>query len=53
MASELNEYKYESSMEITESTHTNVSVTLQRIYDSLSCDKHRDLFREKVDEFIV
>ena len=39
-------------MDITCNTRTTVAVTLQKIYDALGCDQHRDLFREKVDEFV-
>ncbi|GAB6029698.1 hypothetical protein CHUAL_005421 [Chamberlinius hualienensis] len=52
VASELKEYRYESSMEVTVNTKPTVSVVLMKIYDSLTCDKERDLYVEKVDEFV-
>lgn len=39
VASELQEYKYESAMEITENTRHIVAVCLSRIYDNMYYDK--------------
>lgn len=52
IAAELIETRYESKMEITEYSHTNVSVCLSRIYDNLTCDKSRDKYMEAVDGFL-
>ncbi|XP_050441733.1 protein unc-45 homolog A [Adelges cooleyi] len=52
VASELIETTYESKMDITEYSHTNVSVCLSRIYDNLTCDKSREKYVGAVDEFL-
>lgn len=52
VASELEEYKYESSMDVTGSTRTITSVCLSRIYESMYYDAAREKFRNSVDEFI-
>lgn len=52
VCSELEEYKIESSMEITPSSRTVAAVCLSRIYDNMYYDKLREDFREQVDEFI-
>lgn len=52
VCSELEEYKFESSMEITPSSRTVAAVCLSRIYDNMYYDKIREEFREQVDEFI-
>lgn len=51
-ASELEEYKYESSMNITPSTRTVVAVCLARIYENMYYDSAREKFIGKVDTFI-
>jgi tetratricopeptide (TPR) repeat protein len=52
VASELPEYKYESAMEITESTRAIVSVCLTRIYENMYYDQARAKYLENVDDFI-
>lgn len=52
VAAELTETKYESKMDITEYTHTNVSVCLSKIYDNMTCDKSREKYTNAVDEFL-
>lgn len=52
VAAELIETRYESKMEITEYSHTNVSVCLSRIYDNLTCDKSREKYMEAIDGFL-
>jgi len=52
VASELEEYKYESAMEITPSTHTIASVCLARIYENMYYDQARVRFHNSVDYFI-
>lgn len=51
-ASELEEYKYESAMNITPQTRTIAAVCLSRIYDNMYYDKARERFMEKVNDFI-
>lgn len=51
-ASELEEYKYESSMNITSSTSTIAAVCLARIYENMYYDTLKAKFLEKIDEFI-
>lgn len=52
VAAELLEVRYESKMEITEYSHTNVSVCLSKIYDNMTCDKSREKYVNAVDEFL-
>lgn len=52
VASELEEYKYESAMEITASTRTIASVCLARIYENMYYDKAREHFLNGVDEYV-
>lgn len=52
ISSELEEYKYESSMNITPSTRTLVSVCLAKIYENMYYDAAKERFREAIDEFI-
>lgn len=51
-ASELEEYKYESSMNITPSTRTVAAVCLGRIYENMYYDALKEKFREKIENFI-
>ncbi|XP_056639013.1 protein unc-45 homolog B [Diorhabda sublineata] len=51
-ASELEEYKYESSMNITSSTRTVAAVCLGRIYENMYYDALKEKFREKIENFI-
>lgn len=52
VASELEEYKYESSMHITSSTRTITSVCLARIYENMYYDAAKEKFRNAIDEYI-
>lgn len=52
VCSELEEYKAESSMEITPSSRTIAAVCMSRIYDNMYYDKARERYRDQVDEFI-
>ncbi|CAK9831342.1 Protein unc-45 homolog B, partial [Anthophora retusa] len=52
VASELEEYKYESAMKITPSTRTVTSVCLARIYENMYYDAAKEKFRNAIDEFI-
>lgn len=52
VASELEEYKYESSMEITASTRTVTSVCLARIYENMYYDAAKEKFGNAIDEYI-
>jgi tetratricopeptide (TPR) repeat protein len=51
-ASELEEYKYESAMNITPSTRTIAAVCLSRVYDNMYYDAAREKFMEKIQDFI-
>nr|CAI5817255.1 unnamed protein product [Callosobruchus analis] len=51
-ASELEEYKYESAMNITPSTRTIAALCLSRIYDNMYYDALREKFMEKIQDFI-
>ncbi|EZA60054.1 hypothetical protein DMN91_008092 [Ooceraea biroi] len=52
VASEMEEYKYESSMEVTSSTRTITSVCLARIYENMYYDAAKEKFSNAIDEFI-
>ena len=52
VASELPEYKYESAMEITDSTRTVTSVCLARIYENMYYDAAKEKFTNAIEEFI-
>lgn len=52
VCSELEEYKYESAMNITPSSKTIASVCLARIYENMYYDAARATFVEQIDEFI-
>ncbi|GJQ79844.1 putative myosin-binding striated muscle assembly central [Trypoxylus dichotomus] len=51
-ASELEEYKYESAMNITPSTRTVVAVCLSRVYENMYYDAAREKFISRVEAFI-
>ncbi|KAF2897166.1 hypothetical protein ILUMI_09010 [Ignelater luminosus] len=51
-ASELEEYKYESAMNITPSTQTIAAVCLARIYENMYYDKAKETFMEKIQDFL-
>lgn len=52
VCSELEEYKYESSMNITASSRTIAAVCLARIYENMYYDKLRHDFTDQIDEFV-
>lgn len=52
VASELEEYKYESAMNITSSSRTVAAVCLARIYENMYYDQARDNYLEKIDAFV-
>lgn len=52
VCSEIEEYKTESSMNITESSRTVAAACLSRIFENMYYDKARERFNEQVDEFI-
>lgn len=52
VCSELEEYKYESAMDITSSSRTIASVCLARIYDNMYYDELRAKYTEQIDEYI-
>lgn len=52
VASELEEYKYESAMNITASTRTITSVCLAKIYENMYYDAAKEKFQLAIDEFI-
>ncbi|XP_054014557.1 protein unc-45 homolog B [Hylaeus anthracinus] len=52
VASELEEYKYESSMNITSSTRTVTSVCLARIYENMYYDAAKERFSDAINEYI-
>ena len=51
VASELDEYKHESAMEITQSTNTIVGICFGHLYDQMWDDSRRNELIEKVEEF--
>ncbi|KAK4877862.1 hypothetical protein RN001_010368 [Aquatica leii] len=51
-ASELDEYKFESSLNITESTHTIAAVCLGRVFENMYYDKARDNYLQKIQGFV-
>lgn len=52
VASELEEYKYESAMAITPSTRTVAAVCLARVYENMYYDQARDKFMSHIDVFL-
>ncbi|KYN19824.1 hypothetical protein ALC57_07870 [Trachymyrmex cornetzi] len=52
VASEMEEYKYESSLHITSSTRTITSVCLAEIYENMYYDAAKEKFSNAIDEFI-
>ncbi|CAG4933329.1 unnamed protein product [Colias eurytheme] len=52
VCSELEEYKYESAMNITPSSRTIAASCLAKIYENMYYDQAREKFNEQVDEFI-
>uniref|UniRef100_A0A8D8UG58 Protein unc-45 homolog B n=1 Tax=Cacopsylla melanoneura TaxID=428564 RepID=A0A8D8UG58_9HEMI len=52
VASELPEYKYESSMDITSDSGTLTSLCLARIYENMYYDQARERYMESIMEFV-
>ncbi|EEC07974.1 heat shock protein 70 (HSP70)-interacting protein, putative, partial [Ixodes scapularis] len=52
VASELEEIRYESSMDITSNTRPNCSVLLERIYFCMDYDRAKEKYREKVTDYV-
>lgn len=52
VCSELEEYKYESAMNITPSSRTIASVCLARIYENMYYDAARQRFSEQIEEYV-
>ncbi|XP_014208600.1 protein unc-45 homolog B [Copidosoma floridanum] len=52
VASELEEYKYESAMNVTGSTKTITSVCLARVYENMYYDAAKEKFNAAIDEYI-
>lgn len=52
VASELSEFKYESSMNITEHTRAMVAACLARIYENMYYDKAKNDYLENINDFI-
>lgn len=52
IASEVEELKNPSSMEITSMTHSLVAAVLERMYSCHDHDKVREIFREKVQSYL-
>lgn len=52
IASEVEELKSESSMDVTPMTHSLVAAVLERIFSCHDHDKARETFREKVQEYV-
>ncbi|XP_067641167.1 protein unc-45 homolog B [Eurosta solidaginis] len=52
VCSELEEYKYESAMEITPSSRTIASVCMARVYENMYHDELRKRYTDAIDEYI-
>lgn len=52
VCSELEEYKYESAMDITPSSRTIAAVCLARIWENMWYDELRQKFMDQIDEFV-
>lgn len=52
VTSEIEEYKYESCMEVTQSSRTIAAVCLARTYENMYYDAAREKYMTHVDEFI-
>ncbi|XP_039492698.1 protein unc-45 homolog B isoform X2 [Drosophila santomea] len=52
VCSELEDYKYESAMNITGSSSTIASVCLARIYENMYYDEAKARFTDQIDEYI-
>ncbi|XP_047538190.1 protein unc-45 homolog B [Vanessa atalanta] len=52
VCSELEEYKYESAMNISESSRTIAAACLARVYENMYYDQAREYFNSQIDDFI-
>lgn len=52
VCSELEEYKYESAMNITASSSTIAAACLARIYENMYYDEAKEKFNRQVDDFV-
>ncbi|XP_055382848.1 protein unc-45 homolog B [Condylostylus longicornis] len=52
VCSELEEYKYESAMDITENSRSVASVCLAKIYECMYYDELRAKFTEQIEEYV-
>ena len=52
VASELQEIRYESSIEITGNTRTHVSLVLEKVYMCMDADKFREEFHNRIMQFM-
>ncbi|XP_044739073.1 protein unc-45 homolog B [Chrysoperla carnea] len=52
VASELKEYKYESAMDITDSSRTIASVLFSKVYENMYYDKARENYFSHIQEYI-
>lgn len=52
VCSELEEYSYESAMDITPSSRTIAAVCLSRVYENMYYDELRIRYTEQIDEFV-
>ncbi|XP_077266274.1 protein unc-45 homolog B-like isoform X2 [Temnothorax americanus] len=52
IASEMEDYKYESSMDITSFTRTIISVCIANIFENVHCNAAKKKFINAIDEFI-
>ncbi|CAH0402816.1 unnamed protein product [Chilo suppressalis] len=52
VCSELEEFKYESAMNITPSSRTIAAACLARIYENMYYDQAREKFNSQVDEYV-
>ncbi|XP_068623400.1 protein unc-45 homolog B [Battus philenor] len=52
VCSELEEYKYESAMNITSSSATIAAACLARVYENMYYDEARERFNNQVDDFV-
>ncbi|CAD0204481.1 unnamed protein product [Chrysodeixis includens] len=52
VCSELEEYKYESSLNITPSSRTIAAACLAKIYENMYYDEAREKFNNEVDDFV-
>ena len=52
VASEMTEYKHESSMEITDNTRSVVGCCMGMLYESMYDEQRRSAMLEEIDKFV-